>query len=124
MRDAKNERMTHEQWCAVIDVLQEVRAERERQHAKWGEQDHPNGTGSALPGGERAARRTADEIRAGCDKAFRDGKGTWAHILCEEVAEACCETDRVKLRAELVQVAAVAVQWVEKLDRDSARSGK
>ena len=34
------------------------------------------------------------------------------------------ESDPVKLRAELVQVAAVAVAWVEKIDRDIARGAR
>lgn len=44
----------------------------------------------------------------------------WRHILDEEVAEALAETDPERLRAELVQVAAVAVQWIEALDRRAA----
>jgi hypothetical protein len=42
---------------------------------------------------------------------------TWAHILTEEFYEALAEADPEKLREELVQVAAVAVAWVECLDR-------
>ena len=38
------------------------------------------------------------------------GRGTWRHILAEEVAEAYAETGDA-LSTELVQVAAVAVQW-------------
>ena len=37
----------------------------------------------------------------------------------EEVAEAFEEHDPARLRSELVQVAAVAVAWVEKIDRDA-----
>jgi len=42
---------------------------------------------------------------------------TWRDILYEEVLEAYVETDWSALRAELVQVAAVAVAWIEHLDR-------
>ncbi|HYF53037.1 MAG TPA: hypothetical protein VEA41_02135 [Salinarimonas sp.] len=42
---------------------------------------------------------------------------TYSQILAEEVAEALAESDPMLLRAELVQVAAVAVQWVEAIDR-------
>ena len=45
------------------------------------------------------------------------GQCTWLHILREEVFEAFAEDDPAKLRAELIQVAAVAVQWVEAIDR-------
>jgi len=50
------------------------------------------------------------------DEDVRD----WCSILTEEFAEAMAETDRAKLRAELVQVAAAAVAWIEDLDSRSA----
>ena len=37
--------------------------------------------------------------------------------MFEEVAEAFAEADVRRLRAELVQCAAVAVKWVEAIDR-------
>jgi len=46
----------------------------------------------------------------------RGEPATWEMILLEEVWEALAETDPVKLRAELIQVAAVAVAWVEDID--------
>ena len=91
-------------------VLGKVADERRRQPAKWGEQNHPNGTGE-----EFAAQ--ADIARAACEFAFATGEGTWAHILSEEFFEALAEADPVKLREELVQVAAVATSWVECIDR-------
>jgi hypothetical protein len=42
-------------------------------------------------------------------------------VLDEEVWEAFAESDPAKLRAELVQVAAVAFRWIEALD---ARKGE
>ena len=45
---------------------------------------------------------------------------TWNAILTEEVGEAAkevLEVDVKKLRVELIQVAAVAVAWIESLDR-------
>lgn len=61
-----------------------------------------------------AALRVAREIAA---LAAEHGGLTWRHILAEEMFEALAESDPAKLRAELVQVAAVAVQWVEAIDR-------
>lgn len=78
-------------------ILQEVLQERERQQVKWGEQDH--------------------------DPAI------WLMILGEEVGEvnnAALEhlmgnlPDLSAYREELIQVAAVAVQAVENLDRRKA----
>lgn len=98
-------------------VLVEIREERRRQHAKWGEQNHPDGTGPGAPLAEFIM--SADAAKARCDNAFKRGTGTYAEILHEEFCEAIAEGDKAKLRAELVQVAAVAVAWIEKLDRVS-----
>lgn len=42
---------------------------------------------------------------------------TWLLIALEEALEAFSETDPVKLRAELVQLGAVVVAWIEAIDR-------
>ncbi len=109
---------------AVLDRAHELRiraarrrafraidAERDRQDAKWGRQRHPDGTGPTL-----ANRATAEAAKLLTDTAAAAGRVTWADILREEVYEAFAEDDVDKLRTELVQVAAVAVQWVEALD--------
>ncbi len=113
-------------------VLREVFAERERQHVKWGAQNCPSVP--ALPA--LAACATLDlpsEERAkhNCKESFRAGRGTWGHILVEEVSEAVEACARAAMgdpdvtiadaRNELVQVAATAVAWVEYLDRKAAR---
>ena len=80
-------------------ALANVDSERDSQDAKWGEQNH-----------------TIE----------------WMSILGEEFGEACQEFNRVhfascsdkNLRAELIQVAAVAVAIVECLDRKNARLNK
>lgn len=94
-------------------VLAEVANERGRQDATWGEQNHPDGTGR--PG----SREFADYVRALC-KANGPAEDNWRDILYEEVAEAFAETDPAKLRAELIQVAAVAVNWIGAIDRRTA----
>jgi NTP pyrophosphatase (non-canonical NTP hydrolase) len=74
-----------------LPVLTDVGYERQRQENKWGEQNH-------------------------------DG-GIWLAILTEEVgevAQAGLDNGWVgnrHLREELVQVAAVAVKWIECIDR-------
>lgn len=93
-------------------VLSEVRYERNKQDAKWGQQNHAHGTGR--PDDEWVA----DATRKLCDSAFADGRGSWRYILNEEVAEAYAETSLDGLRTELVQVAAVAVAWIEAIDRE------
>lgn len=86
-----------------------VIAERWAQLKQWGEQRHPDGTGAWN-------RPKADKYREYCELAFDRGQGTWAHILLEEVYEALAESDEVLLRAELVQVAAVCLSWIEDID--------
>lgn len=49
-------------------------------------------------------------------RSLGDGTLTWWHILREEVFEAAAESDPDKLRAELVQVAAVAVKAIVTLE--------
>lgn len=101
--------MTYNVKCARI--LDEVETERYAQDEKWGQQNHPDGTGGAYFAGEAVVYRNV------CDHAHKVGQGTWRHILREEVYEAFAESDPAKLRTELIQVAAVAAAWVEAIDR-------
>lgn len=98
-------------------VLAEIAAERDRQDARFGEQNHPNGTGGAQ------ARKMRDEAQKTCDAATERGTLTWLHISDEEHCEALAESDPVRLRAELVQDAAVKVAWIEALDRAALPDG-
>ena len=75
----------------LTQVLNSVVEERERQDKKWGVQDH------------------SDQ--------------RWLAILVEELGEAAAEVithpgySERRLQYELVQVAAVALAWVESIDR-------
>jgi hypothetical protein len=93
-------------------VLNEVYAERQRQDAKWGDQTwRENGTSKIF-------ERECAIARWQCNTAEKDyGGASWRQILKEEVYEAFAEQDVVKLREELVQCAAVAVAWIEAIDR-------
>lgn len=108
------------------DVLAEVREERARQNAKWGEQDHPDGTGPHLQPEfyPHRAENMAALAKHRTDMAARDGRSTFEQILTEEYFEAIAEEDPSRLRAELVQVAAVAVRVRRKfgLTEDQARA--
>lgn len=97
-------------------VLGEVLEERRRQHLKWGEQNHPDGTGMD-PMMEKFARLA----KLACNEAAKTGTLTWRYILDEEVAEANAESSEIALRAELIQVAAVATAWIEAIDRRMGR---
>ena len=96
--------------AARSNVLVDIADERNRQDDKWGIQDHPDGTDASFVPSRDVYTRL-------CNDAFSVGKGTWRHILSEEVYEAYAESDVVLLRAELVQVAAVTAAWIEAIDR-------
>lgn len=103
---------------STYEVCYDLIDERVRQDEKWGEQNHPDGTGPLkFSLNYRVLIRPEDRVRYQCDKKHRAGVGTWADILLEEVFEAMAEDDPAKLREELIQVAAVAVSWVEAIDR-------
>lgn len=97
-------------------VLDNIMSERMVQNQRWGpKQSHPNHTGSAL-------RMTGGRSNHESMIRFQHFNNMyqnpyWSTILAEEFYEAMNETDPVKLRKELVQVAAVAVSWIEDLDR-------
>ncbi|QCX81095.1 hypothetical protein C9F11_37560 [Streptomyces sp. YIM 121038] len=95
-------------------VLVEIRTERTRQDTTFGEQNHRDGTGGPV------MRARADKARAQCQHLAANGGPDWRAILLEEVYEALAEEDPARLRAELVQVAAVAVAWVQAIDRRTA----
>jgi hypothetical protein len=102
-------------------VLAGVRVERQLQNEKWGEQNHPDGTGPDLvepvAGHPATFGMLSDAARLYTDHAAEYGRLTWADILREEFREALAEADPDRLRAELLQVAAVAVAWAEAIDR-------
>lgn len=95
-------------------VLSEVRLERIKQDKRWGEQNHPDGTGVAVLAG---GQEMLDEIRLANERAVASNTLTWTHILLEELFEAITETDPDRLSEELIQVAAVAVAWREAIMR-------
>ena len=87
----------------MTNVYDDIQKERNRQDRKWGVQRHKS--------------------------------GTWQMILSEEVGEVAqaslaemfdrnrTEKKRGELRKELVQVAAVAVAWIECIDGKESRNG-
>lgn len=112
-------------------VYSEIAAERRRQDEKWGEQNHPDGTGPDWRILGHGAVEWLAFVRAALDQttkpgmAWRDGEyevlsptgPMWLLIALEEVFEALVESDPEKLRAELIQSAAVHVAWIEAIDR-------
>lgn len=104
-----------QRWALIFTELSQ---ERIRQLDRWGEQRHPDGTGG------RTRRRKAEMAKERCDMAHKLGLDTWDLILKEEVCEAMAESDPVRLRAELIQSAAVIVAWIEDLDQRNSTSAE
>lgn len=106
-------------------VAREVWDERVRQLDKWGVQRHADlwleeGFSMVKPADitkdEWTYAETADWLRDQCDLYHDLGEDSWDLILLEEVFEALAEDDHDRLRAELVQVAAVVFAWIDDLD--------
>lgn len=96
--------------------LVDVYFERLRQDQKHGPIPESRRNHTGLPGDVEIA----DLAKRYTDQEEAHGGATWRAILREEVAEAFAESDPELLRTELIQVAAVAVSWVEDIDRRSA----
>jgi hypothetical protein len=111
---------------ATQPVLNEVLAERVRQDEKWGEQNWPSFYEDAYelhPSFRAAYYRVPmeDAAKFFTETRFKARRGSYADIFVEEVAEAIGAPDEAHLREELVQVAAVAVAWIEAIDRRKAK---
>ena len=117
-------------WQRTHRILQDVRAERSRQDKKFPDQALPflSNLGEGSYG--EAHMRTSCADRAAHWQSVNDNRSSgtypesfaWDGILLEEVYEALAEADPIKRRAELVQVAAVAVRIIEQIDREADAS--
>lgn len=102
----------------AVRVIEDVLKERLRQIDKWGEQTHPDHVGPLLrlAGGRRSNAEMATILKVFND---RHKNPYWSLILAEEFFEAVESEDPERLRQEPIEVAAVAVAWVEDLDTRS-----
>ena len=112
-------------------IAAEACDERNRQDAKWGEQNHPmtplaRRIGSRWISDQKLYNDEANEWkRTNSERvAERNSQGLpsdrncfWDGIILEEVYEALAETDYAAARAEWIQVIAVGIAIVECLDR-------
>lgn len=113
--------MLHDRWAAVLDVVGEMFF----QDHKWGDQSHladspPNIEDHTYQVESRFGLVSGDLCRSTNESMFHKGRGSWSGILLEEVGEAMDEAmagNSKQLREELVQVAAVAVQWIRAIDK-------
>lgn len=116
-----------------MSVYEEVQTERVRQNEKWGEQNHPiidpdtfTHGGVSFAGREVCEWYGVPSEKDACEAyecAVSRGDVAWADVLIEELAEALEAATRSEseARAELVQLAAVAIAAVECIDRGAQR---
>lgn len=124
--------MTTERTAAALAAVAE---ERRRQVERWGDGGHPD-VGAVYWHNHPVLDAT--ETLRGIVELGKDepGGAGWLEILLEEVGEARTAAEvgasvdvadraawRARLRGELVQVAAVAVAWVEHIDASARASG-
>ncbi|GGR70907.1 MULTISPECIES: hypothetical protein [Streptomyces] len=95
------------------NFAEEVDAERQRQLAKWGDQRHPILRG---PSNQHLFEQLAQAMR---ETNTDPDQICWMTILLEEAYEAGAERDMAKLRAEVIQIAAVCQAIVADLDSRS-----
>lgn len=94
-------------------ILAEILAERRRQVEKFGVQDVP-----IKPADQRLMFVTLLSMaRHDCEVATKEGTLTYYHIAAEGFFESFSEDFPMRQREELVQLAAVIVQAIERIDR-------
>lgn len=107
---------------SVLDLVSE---ERKRQEAMYPENDSLlDGTGPNVrwlevddPGiYTKGAEEIELALRCGYERHEETSRVTWMHLVREEVAEVFVEDDPSRLKEELIQLAALAVSWVERLN--------
>lgn len=108
--------MADNPWTTQIrrmGISEEILAERDRQDERFGEQWE-------MPLGADVSDRFSYLTKACTYKSINGSSAKdFASMLLEEVYEALAESDPQKMREELIQVLAVAMKMVEKIDREA-----
>ena len=106
-------------------IINDVLNETERQNQKWGIQGHPCLDSTLLNrkdgcSSDRMCEEyeipSEDRAKQLCNIRSNRRDLTWGHIAVEELSEVISEFDINKRRAELVQLAAVCVNWIKSID--------
>lgn len=118
-------------FMAMHRILAQIADELGRQILKWGEQDHPSirPFRPDYPLSELTQELcayygipTPVQATQNCDDRHRFGDGSWADIAVEELSEAVAAAidGDDSCRAELVQLGAVVVAWIQCIDQRAA----
>jgi hypothetical protein len=107
----------------MIRVLTDVAQHRVFQELRYGHVNDKlqDGTGPEVrwlgPYTSHSAEVIEAKLRADYEEYEEEvGLPTWCHLVREEIGEAFKENDPVRLREELIQVAALCVSWCERID--------
>ncbi len=107
------------------ELMNAIDRERQRQEAKFPGQVLPATVVQANPGWLYADNAKWACSHAGVSfeenaKEMCDSRPDWSRVLVEEVSEAISAAgrgDAEHTKEELIQVAAVAIRWIEAIDR-------
>lgn len=113
----------------INGIFEEAFTEISKAEEKHGNQDHLPSLDQTLlkRKGSCSSQRMCDEYniaaeytaKNNCNVAFKRGELTHAHILIEEISEAvCCLEDEKEMRKELIQVIAMATNWILSIDNN------
>lgn len=95
-------------------IINEIKAERERQNAKWGEQNHSLIEWIGILT-EEVGEASKEAVDYHFNNPYIDGCGELQNVEENDVVQSIRLSN---YRNELIQVAAVAVQMIECLDRN------
>jgi len=108
--------LTEFQGRVFRETFERILAERARQCHKFGaQQEKPSLPPGFIPdvGSPDLGICSEWDAKESCDVAFREGKGSWAHIAVEELAEAVGAKSEDEREEELMQLATVCIAWIE-----------
>ncbi|TXS36944.1 DUF6011 domain-containing protein [Streptomyces sp. OR43] len=88
-----------------------IDTERQAQLAKFGDQHHPDGSSTST--NVSLCTKLAEAMRT---VNASPAELSWTTIMLEEAYEVGAETDPAKIRAELIQLAAVCAAWIADID--------
>lgn len=94
-------------------ILNEIKAERARQNNKWGEQNH-----SVIEWQAILSEEVGEAAREAVDYHFGNGLNSKDDSLSDDFKFEIQKQRLFNYRKELIEVAAVAVQMIECLDRN------
>lgn len=106
------------------NIYEEIKAKREAQHTKWGEQNYPS-LCPLLENSEPQNRPAILDIPLEMDikrmvqQEHEGNQQHWATIALEEFVEVITAETDYERREELLDLAAVIVQQIECLDRNN-----